>query len=84
MLNSRRASSLISCRLWAGSLWSSRHSPGRGIVSKLMRNNALGNADRGCGVGQIWAQLFEQRRLAFVACQQPPIGREGVEGAEEA
>jgi hypothetical protein len=49
-----------------------------------MRNNALGNADRGCGVGQIWAQLFEQRRLAFVAGQQPPIGREGVEGAEEA
>ena len=38
-------------------------------VSKLMRNDTRGNADRGCDIVQIWAQLFDQRRLAFMACQ---------------
>ena len=53
-------------------------------VSQLMRNDALGNADGGCGIGQIRAQLFDERLLAFVACQQPAVSGEGVERAEEA
>ena len=53
-------------------------------MSKLVRNEALGNADGGCGIGQIRAQLLDQRLLAFVACQQPAVSGEGVERAEEA
>jgi len=49
-----------------------------------MRNDALGNADGGCGLGQIRAQLFDERLLAFVACQQPAVSRQGVERAKEA
>jgi len=44
----------------------------------------FGNADGVCGIGQIRAQLFDQRLFAFVACQQPAVGGEGVEGTEEA
>ena len=46
-------------------------------MSKLVRNEALGNADGGCGIGQIRAQLLDQRLLAFVACQQPAVSGEG-------
>jgi hypothetical protein len=53
-------------------------------VSKLMRNDTPGNADRGRGVGQIWAQLFHQRWLGFVTCQQPAVSRKGVKRAEKA
>ena len=53
-------------------------------MSKLVRNEALGNADGGCGIGQIRAQLFEERLLAFVACQEPAVSGEGIERAEEA
>jgi hypothetical protein len=53
-------------------------------VSKLVRNDALGNAHCGRSIGQIWAQLFDQRLLAFMACQQPAVNREGVERTEEA
>jgi hypothetical protein len=49
-----------------------------------MRNDTGENADRSRGVGQIWAQLFDQRRLALVACQQSAIGGDEVERAEEA
>jgi hypothetical protein len=62
----------------------SAHHPSGICVPQLMRNDTLGNADRGRGVGEIWAQLFHQCLLAFVACQQPPIGRGGIEGTEEA
>ena len=62
----------------------SAHHPSGLCVPELMRNDVLGNSDRGRGIGQIWAQLFHQCLLAFVACQQPAIGRGGIEGAEEA
>ena len=78
------AAGLALCSLRASSVLISRHSPGRGIVSKLMRNDTPGNTDCGGGIGQIWAQLFDQRWLGFVACQQPAVSGEGVEKAEEA
>jgi hypothetical protein len=53
-------------------------------VSKLVRNDAGGNTDRSRDIVQVGAQLFDQGLLAAGARQQPTIGREGIERAEEA
>jgi len=49
-----------------------------------MRNDTGGNADGRRDIGQIEAESFDQRLLAAVSGQEPAIGREGIEGAEEA
>src|ERR1700733_12804935 len=52
-------------------------------MSKLVRNDAVGNADGDRDIGQVGAQSFYQSLLAAVARQQPAV-RERVERAEEA
>src|SRR5712692_5193546 len=60
-----------------------RNSPEPGIVSKLVRNDAGGDADRSGDIIQVGPQLFDEGLLAAGARQQPAVGREGVERAEE-
>ena len=60
-----------------------RHSPGCGIVSKLVRNDAGGNADGSRDIRQVGAQSFHQGLLAAMAREQSAV-REWVERAEEA
>src|ERR1019366_10504873 len=60
------------------------NSPGSGIVSKLVRNDVGGNTDGSGDIVKVGAQSFHQGLLAAVACQQPAVGGEGIERAEEA
>jgi len=83
ILNARCATAPTLCGSWTTSVGSKRHSPGSGIVSKLVRNDAGGNTDSSRDIGQVGAQSFHQGLLAAMACKQPAV-RERVERAEEA
>jgi len=62
----------------------SRHSPGGGIVSQLVRDNALGDPDSGDHVSPESAQLADERVAATGAGQEKAVGREGILGAQQA
>ena len=61
-----------------------RHSPGRGIVAKLVGNDAFPNTCFGTHRMQVSAEFADQGFPGAGAGQQPPIGGQRIEGAEEA
>ena len=61
-----------------------RNSPEPGIVSKLVRHETSGEAERVTYLVQVVAELAHQRVLGGWASQKETIGRQGIEGAKEA
>jgi hypothetical protein len=68
----------------SGAAINTRHSPGSGIVSELMRNDAGGDTHGSNNIGKIRAQLLHKGLLVAGAGQEPAVKRERVERTEEA
>ena len=84
MLNGWYASNPVFQGPWDSLTRSSRHSPGRGIVAKLMGNDAFGNACLGTHLVQVSAQLADQGCPAAATGQQSAIRGRCIERTEEA
>src|ERR1035441_5906084 len=57
----------------------------RGIgVSKLVWDDACGDAERVADLMQVVSELADESEFSCWTCQQPPIWRQRIEGAEEA
>ena len=52
-------------------------------MPQLMRHNARGEAEGVTHLVQVIAELTNQRFFGERACEEPPIGRERIEGAKE-
>ena len=57
----------------------------RGVgVPELMGDDICGKPERVAGLMEVIAELNQDRYFASRSCQKPPIGRQRIEGAEEA
>jgi hypothetical protein len=61
-----------------------RHSPGRGIVPELVRNDACGDTDGGDNIGKVRTKLLDKGLLVTRTGQEPAVKRKRVERTEEA
>ena len=59
------------------------NSPGRGIVTKLVRDDAGGKAERVADLMQVIAELTNERLFRARTCQEPSIGRQGIQRTKE-
>src|SRR5512132_1923246 len=61
-----------------------RHSPGRGIVPELVRNDAGADTDCSDNIGKVRTELLDKGLLVSRASQEPAVKRKWVERTEEA